>query len=228
MIRFLALFCGVLIVANVALFLWPSAAHMAPHIHAPRADINAHFVRLNKEVEEKYQAKKIEQQVAALVTDVYDEDACYRLGPFMHPTNFDLAEAVLFNANVKFKKSTRESKSSEVYRVYIGPFQSKAEADDAKVELKRKNVLDHFLRREKPGRFIVSLGIYTTSGSANNAILLFDGKLDNVKVQQEMVVLPSTSWFHFKSLTDDGLQRQLSRMDWGEQSAKIGKFDCLD
>lgn len=228
MIRALVMTFGVLVLANVVLFLWPSAAQNAGHIHSPRADINAHFVRLNKDVEEKHQAREVEQQAVSLAAESHDQDTCYRLGPFMHSVNFDLAEAVLFNADIEFTKSTREPKSSEVFRVFIGPFATKAEADDARVELKRKNVLDHFVRREVAGRFIVSLGIYTANESANNAMTSFDGTLEGVKIQQEVIVLPSASWLHFKSLSDDSLQSQLSRMDWGELSAKMGKFDCQD
>ena len=182
---------------------------------------------MNKEIEEKYlnlePALSDENEFRLMANS---DARGYRLGPFMHRSNYELAPAVLFNANVEYQKSTREARQSNVYRIYLGPFDSQAEALDKRTDLRRENILDHFVRKQEDGRHIVSLGIYTTQEAAMNALSLFDGKLDSVKMAQEDLLLPNSFWLHFAIREDDPLQQQLSLMDWGEQSAKLGKYQC--
>ena len=225
--RFLLISCGLLILANTALLFLPDAASSAPHIYAPREDLNPHFIRLNKEIEEKYLVAEPASGDDSEFRIAANEGAgCFRLGPFMHRANYELAQAVLFNADIEYQKSTREAKQSNVFRVYLGPFESQALALDKRTELKRLNILDHFIRKDSEGAFIVSLGIYTTQSSADNAVALFDGKLDKVKLKQEDLVLPNSYWLHFAIAQGDQVRGQLSLMDWGEQSTKLGKYQC--
>ena len=231
--RYLSYIFAVLILANIAAFLWPDSANYAPHVHAAKEEINPHFVRLNKEIEEKFYSQSvvdIEPSDATgsglLIAAASNSAACYRIGPFMHKENYELAEAVLFNAGVKYRKSKRPSKSSNVYRVFLGPYDSRAGVADARVELKRKKVLDHFVRKQNDEQFIISLGIYSTEESADTAIRLFDGKLEGVQKQSEVVVLPDSYWLHFSMDEEERIRDQLSGMDWGEQSAKMGLHPC--
>jgi len=233
MIRSMCMLCGFLIVANVAAYYWPDKANYAPHIYNPKVDINPHFVRLNKEIEDKFYSQPAtsfeilgDDLLFNDLVDLSTDSNCYRVGPFMHQANFELAQAVLFNASVDFKKSKRASKESNVFRVYIGPYANQAEVADARVELRRSKVLDHFVRKEGEDNYIISLGIYTTKESADDAVVLFDGSLDEVKLKSEVVVLPDSFWLHFSVGDDDRVRQQLSRIDWGEQSAKMGKFQC--
>jgi len=228
MMKSLMVICGVLLIINVAISLWPHQSRTAPQIHAPKQDINPHFIRLNKEIEERFLDSKPDQiidgQLDSLVAN--EQGGCYRLGPFMHSANYELAQAVLFNANVDYQKSTRTATESSMYRVYLGPYSTLAEATDAKAELKRSNVLDHFVRKEDEGVYMISLGIYTTEKSALGAINLFENQLDSVKMKQELVVLPDSYWLHFAIDDQNELKLQLARMDWGELSAKLGRYPC--
>jgi hypothetical protein len=226
--RFFASLCGLLLIANIALFLWPQDARTAPQIHSQKQDVNPHFVRLNKEIEERYLDAKpmpIGSEEEGLLAES-GEGGCYRLGPFMHKANYELAQAVLFNADVDYRKSTRASTESSMYRVYLGPYDSQAKATDVRTELKRSNVLDHFVRKEGDSQYIVSLGIYTTEGTALNAVGLLKSQLETIKLKQEVVVLPNSYWLHFDVEDQPQLKLQLARMDWGELSAKLGKYQC--
>lgn len=226
--RILLGFCAVLLIANVAVFFWPVSNGVAPHVYAERADVNPHFLSLNKEVESKFYRT---DSVQGLNTNGVEQalginESCYRLGPFMFQSNYDLAQAVLFNAQLEFQKSTREAQDSLVYRVYLGPFETQAEVDDVRVDLKRNNVLDHFVRQSDDESYMISLGIYTTQETANKAVTLFDGTLEGVKLQQEQLLLPESYWLHFV-LDDDGpIRQQLSAMEWGELAVKLGKYEC--
>lgn len=233
MIRSLCMLCGLLMVANMAAYYWPDKANYAPHIYTAQIDVNPHFVRLNKEIEDKFYSQPATSVEVVDDGILFAEGAelpadanCYRVGPFLHQANYELAQAVLFNAALEFKKSKRASKESNVFRVYLGPYINQAEVADARVELKRSKVLDHFVRKEGEGDYMISLGIYTTKGSADDAVALFDGTLDKVKLKSEVVILPDSYWLHFSVDDDDRVRQQLSRIDWGEQSAKMGKFQC--
>ena len=222
-------FCGLLIIANTALMFWPTSASRAAHIHGQRSEVNPHFIRLNKEIEDRFNGSEIPIGGEGDLNIVEQNGAqCYRLGPFMHRSNYELAEAVLFNANIDYRRSKRESRRSEVYRIYLGPFPTQAEALDKRTELRSRNILDHFVRKQENGDFIVSLGIYTTQESADNAVKLFDGALETVKMSQEDLVLPDSYWLHFAIGDDDPLKQQLKLMDWGEQSAKFGNYRCQE
>jgi len=243
MIRFLLYFAALLILLNAAILMWPDKINYAPHVYAAKDDLNPHFVRLNKEIEERFYSRPIEE-----ITDIPDDlgvelivgnsgeekgvdpergvESCYRIGPFMHQANYELAQAVLFNADVDYKKSKRASKASNVFRIYLGPYQGQPDVDRMRIELRQKKILDHFVRRQDDGTLMISLGIYSTEETAGTALRLFREKLSAVNQRSENVILPDSYWLHFDSAGDDQMLRQLSVMDWGEPSAKMGLFRC--
>lgn len=233
MIRALIYTSAFLLIANVVVALWPDQANYAPHIYSEKPELNPHFLRLNKEIEDRFYAQPALAQELPDVDqqDFFDTEQfvanCYRVGPFMHRSNYELAQAVLLNASVEYQKSKRVSKESNVYRVYLGPYASAAEVADVRVDLKRAKILDHFVRKESDSVYIVSLGIYTTKETAMSAVQLFDGKLSDVRMKDEQVILPDSYWLHFSVEDDDRIKSQLAQMDWGEQSAIMGKHQCL-
>lgn len=247
--RALLICLAVLCLANVGVLLWPHAANTAKHIHSSRSDVSPHFIRLNKEIEEKYlnappslsapnganensAAGALPQQNSTEPTELaagqvaLNSSGCYRLGPFLYSANYELAQAVLFNADVVYQKSTRTAQQSDVFRVYLGPFSSQAEAQDRRVQLRQDNILDHFVSQEDNNTFVVSLGIFTTEESARNAVVLYSDKIESVKMKAEALVLPNSYWLHFSIDEEDKLKQELAVMDWGERSAKIGKHPC--
>jgi hypothetical protein len=133
---------------------------------------------------------------------------------------------VLFNVDVDYKKSKRVSKASNVFRIYLGPFATQAEANDARVDLTRKNVLDHFVRNIDDGTLMISLGIYSTPESAAAALRLFNETVGDVSQRSENVVLPDSYWLYFGVDGDQRMLNQLTVMDWGEPSARMGLFNC--
>lgn len=233
MIRMFVYVCAFLVLANVVAYYWPDNANRALHVYSPQDDFNPHFLRLNKEIEDKYYSQPalthsipISSSNTQAQLAMNGSSNCYRIGPFMHRPNYELAEAVLLNANVKYQKSKRASKESNVFRVYLGPYTNAAEVADVRTSLKRAKVLDHFVRKEAEASYIISLGIYTTRDSAMSAVSLFDGKLDNVKLKDEVVILPDSYWLYFSVENNEEIKTQLAQMDWGEQSAKMGKYQC--
>jgi len=247
--KFLTYLIGLLIIANVVVYFWPDRLNSGERLYAAKADVKPHFLRLNKEIEDKYYAK---QKADKLIADsafsssspgdalasartkpvrssstAADGSDCYRLGPFLHAANYELAQAVLLNADIDYKKTKRIAKESDVYRVYLGPFPDPAVLVDTRKELNRKKIFDHFVRKEPTGELIISLGIYSSKDKATGAVELFNGRLDKVKQRNETITLPDSYWLHFLMSEDTTLRAELTQTDWGEKSAKIGRFRCL-
>lgn len=243
MTRFLLYSIAALVLLNVTAVLWPNKTASAAHVYAAREDVNPHFVRLNSEIEGRFYSQPMETisdnsssgslsrskapEVSLAGSDLFAAaTACYRIGPFVHQANYELAQAVLFNADVDYKKSKRASKASNVFRIYLGPFETQSEVDGARIELNQQKILDHFVRKQDDGSMMISLGIYSTPESAAAAVRLFSDKLSDVQQRSENVVLPDSYWLHFGIGIDDRMLAQLNLMDWGEPSAQMGLFNC--
>jgi len=230
--RLLSVICLLLVLLNVSVFLWPDKANFAPHAYAEKKDINPNYLRLNKEIEDKFYSRTAapikesfaanNTQVAAIIKDAN----CFRVGPFLHQENYELAQAVLYNADVTYKKAKRERQESNVFRVFLGPFTTPEQATDVRTDLKRKKVLDHFVRKKDDGSYIVSLGIYTSQESVLDAVRLFEESLGEVKYEDELVLLPESYWLYFNLGEQNPIRQQLLQLDWGERAAKMGKFEC--
>ena len=242
---------GILIIANVVVYFWPDELNTGAKLYATKADVKPHFLRLNKEIEDKfYERQKIDKIVTestftppissdAITANLLQEAAsqegaqvglvgdCYRLGPFLHAANYELAQAVLLSEDLDFKKTKRVSKESDVYRVYLGPFSDPAVAIDTRTELNSKKIFDHFMRKEPDGNLIVSLGIYSNLEKAAEAVELFSSSLASVRQRSENITLPDSFWLHFTLPSEDPLRAKLERTDWGESSTKVGRFQCV-
>jgi len=229
--KFLTIVCLLLVLLNVTAFLWPDNSNYAPNVQPQKQDVNAQYLRLNKEIEDDYY-KRLDSQnteisgVELAAEELLPESSCYRVGPFIDDVNFDQAQVVLSDAEVEFETSLRESKESNVFRVYLGPYESQAEAVDARNDLREKEILDHFIRENSEGQPIVSLGIYTTQETLDEALALFSDSLIDVKFDEELVLLPESSWLHFELEEQNQNREELLQVDWGEPAAKMGKFAC--
>ena len=245
--RLITYLLGLLIIANVAVYFWPDTLNSGAKLYAAKADIKPHFLRLNKEIEDKYYGnQKVEKLVSEstftppiseneIILSTIDEESltatdngdCYRLGPFLHAANYELAQAVLLNADIDYKKTKRVAKESNVYRVYLGPFSERAVLIDARTKLNNKKIFDHFVRQEPDDTLIISLGIYSSRDKAAGAVELFSDSLDKVNQRNETITLPDSYWLHFVLAPDDSARAELQRTDWGETSAKVGRFQCV-
>jgi hypothetical protein len=226
---------GLLVIVNVAVFLWPTKSSEPAHVHPRKVDVSAGLIRLNKEIETQYRDEQRDKAEAALSgadgvaardSVLSSEVQCYRLGPFSLKSNYEIAQATLLNAGLQVKSSIRAVSRTEVYRVYIGPFADRAQAIDARRSLSNKGVLDHFIRNELDGSTTVSLGIFSTEGSAMAGLEGLSARVDGVKFREEVVTLPESYWLYFALAENTGVREDLDLVDWGEVGAQIGSFEC--
>ena len=241
--RFLSYLFGVLVLVNLVVLAWPQQNTSAPHLSVIQEEVNPHFIRLNKEIETRFYSQSsqtIEVDDSEAVNDVklvteYVESpsdaahssACYRVGPFAHRANYELAQAVLYNAKIEYRKSRRKSHESNVTRLYMGPYDGKDEVDEVRLKLREAGILDHFVRKQG-ALYIISLGIYSSDDSSAAALKLFQDKISPIQQRKETVVLPESYWLHFSLNEEQSGNRQFDAMDWGEPSAKMGLHECLN
>ncbi len=152
---------------------------------------------------------------------------CYRVGPFLHSSRLSLAKAQLNNMGVFYTVEKRESTPAEVFRVYVGPFDSDARGRSARQELTELGIYDHFQKQDEDGRYIVSLGIYSRRTTADNSRERFESRNLNAKVRPEKTVLPDSYWLSLlgRELVDLPVE-VLQNVDWGEYSAQFGSYEC--
>ena len=224
---------GLLVIVNIAVFLWPTNNSEPAHVHPHKVDVNASLLRLNKEVEEQYrdeQRAKAEAALSGASTEsdlaLSSEQKCYRLGPFSLKSNYEIAQATLLNAGLDVSSSIRAVSRTEVYRVYIGPFTDRAQAIDGRSSLNNKGVLDHFIRNEPNGDTIVSLGIFSTEAAAMAGLEGLSARVDGAKLREEVVTLPESYWLYFALAENTAVLEDLELIDWGEVGAQIGLFAC--
>ena len=122
--RFVLFVCAALLLGNFILFMWPGSISNTSQVFPQRADYNAHFLSLNKELEEKYFEKErvVVPQLDELSEVKVTYLSCYRLGPFMDKANYQAARTVLLGEEVEYTESTRASQNTQVYRVYLGGY----------------------------------------------------------------------------------------------------------
>ena len=223
---------GVLVMANLLVLWWPAQGGGADSAYQRQQEVNPRYVRLNKEIEDRHSQQQVKAQHRQLnnthpqQANTQASIACYRLGPFLEAENFESAQTKLLDAKVSHTKSTRQSQESNVWRVYIGPYSSFASATDARTKLRSINIADHFVRKEAEGRFVVSLGIYTSQDTANKGVALLQDKVQQVKLKQERLVLPKNYWLYFALSQNSPKLKKLNLIDWREPAAKVGLFDC--
>lgn len=215
---------GLVVLMNAVVFMWPKELDTgSSNTYPPRVDVNGHLIRLNKEIEARQLERASAKEEAA---NRFGNQQCYRLGPFSSTTNFEIAKATLTNAGVEYVESRRASQRSEVYRVFVGPFASKAEAADARTQLSNKGILDHFVREDGPNQLIVSLGIFTSLESANLGLAQLSEKVTNVTLRDELVTLPQTDWLYFSLENKPEFLVSARSIDWGEPGALLGRYTC--
>jgi len=119
--KFLLIVFFILVLLNVTTYLWPNKSNHAPHLQTQKTDLNANFIRLNKEIESDYYDRLNNRDHAFYGLDasknrVSVEQSCYRLGPFVEDDNFEQAKVLLGEDEIEFTSERRQSKESNVFR----------------------------------------------------------------------------------------------------------------
>jgi cell division septation protein DedD len=153
---------------------------------------------------------------------------CYRIGPFLREARLESAKTRLSDElQVESDVLTREPIDVVATRVYIGPFADAAIAKNERIKLTEQGIADHFTKREDSG-YVVSLGIYSNTDSAQKLQVRFQNAGVNAKTRTESTRLPKSYWIQARKAFDSQDLFVLSRFSWGESSVSLSKNDCTD
>jgi len=221
---------GLLILGNLVAFMLPADVEKVNRGFSSKAELSPEKIILLQSVGDSSQSDLAESGVdqgSSSVVIVNIDGKCYRIGPFLHASRLSLAKAQLNNIDVMYTVDKRESAAAEVFRVYVGPYAESSLARASRQLLNSKDIFDHFQRKESDGSYIISLGIYSRSVSAQASKERFEEKGLNVRIRPEKTVLPDSYWLNLLAKESQSLPYDvLKKIDWGEYSAQFGSYQC--
>lgn len=222
---------GLLILGNLVAFMLPADVEKGNRSFSSKKEMSPSKIvllhsALSNSERESLLGSGVESESNVLVSKNVD-GKCYRIGPFLHASRLSLAKAQLNNINVRYTIDKRVSAAAEVFRVYVGPFDSEDLARESRQKLNESEVFDHFQRKESDGLYIISLGIYSRGVSAQASKERFEAKGLSARIRPEKTVLPDSFWLNLLSKNSQGLPYGvLKKIDWGEYSAQFGSYSC--
>ena len=228
---------GLLVVANIVIFLMPHKEQHVAHVYEEQDNLNTDLVSLLNEEGQPIPEDKLQEveddpnqppsAIRPKKAKSQKEAVCYRVGPFLQPTDVNLAQAMLDNVGVKYSQSKRESRRASVYRVYLGAWFDRKQLQAAKQLLLQNKVRDHFEKKQKDGSWIISLGIYLNQVSAKSEMKRFRQKGLSANIRNEQQLLPTNYWLNLDiNDKNTSLIKDLSTMDWGSYTAKLVVTSC--
>ena len=85
------------------------------------------------------------------------------------------------------------------YRVFQGPFSSSGMARARRDSLTRKGIKEHFARKNSGGKYIVSLGVFSTRDKADRLVAALGKKGENAKIRTEKITGQSVVEYRVKT-----------------------------
>lgn len=199
---------AVLVLANVAFFLWGTGfkpSSLPPPKPAHPA-IEAEKIRLLTEPGVIVEPRVAKTESLTAITPQNTAQSCFSVGPFDDAAAFTAAGVRLQELGLSYLERMQEDREPGGFRVFIEPFANLKAAEARRRELTRLGVKDHALISE-PGRPIgISLGIFSVADNAQNYIRALAKK----KVKAKMETLTRTrnsQWLDTYPLDEIAAQR---------------------
>lgn len=233
--RLILFIAGVFILGNLIVYLVPKSTLQSNQRFAQKAEVASDKINI---VMQRLEVEPIKQRVieptqknrtndaGAPANSVVKNKKCYRVGPFLHASRLTLAKTRLNNLGMLYDVEKRPSNTAEVFRVYLGPYVTSANASAVRQKLSEKGIFDHFQRKEQAGQHIVSLGIYSRSVSAQSSLERFIEMDIDARMRPERTVLPNSFWLNISSAVEEFSPESLRKINWGEHSAQFGAYKC--
>jgi len=237
--RIFIILIGVFILANIVLFLLPTEAELNNLKYTSKPLINESDIRLVSDLSQQKSALEVDESALEVEQGGAENNSadsqsqnkdlnnmCYRIGPFLRESRMQSAGKILESEmNITYDVVVRESVDVPATRVFLGQFSSKAEAMQAREELTKSGISDHFHKKEQ-GAYIVSLGIYSNESSAREQVSRFRALNIDAKQKTKLTSLPKSYWLEVKTdyISDDF--SRLRSFSWGESSVSLSKRSC--
>ena len=208
---------GVLLLLNVALFLW-ATGHQADSVDGGpefRQSVNPSGMRLISEIE------------PPAAPDAGSQAGCYRVGPFYNQNAVALATQKLDILKLTFRQRTVKERELRAYRVYLGPYSTESAIETQRNLLRAGGISDHYVKRESEGTSLISLGLFSQKSGADAFARELEKKRINTRLRTEDRVLGPTFWLELDDREGNRAARsELEQASWGDPRAKLRPLPC--
>jgi hypothetical protein len=151
---------------------------------------------------------------------------CHRLGPVVDGAHATALERTLGAQGLAFTKREEAAREVTVYRVYLPPLRSRAEAERWRRELTQLGFRDHALIQDEGLENAVSLGLFTIETNARNHLKRLADK--GVKAElQALQQMRSVYWFELAPAgSTPAFVARLQAMLEGVAGAHVDEIPC--
>jgi len=207
---------GLLLLANVALFLWATGHDPARSRGASAYPVvNPEAMRLLSEVGQGPDKGSP------------DSGRCARIGPFVDSAVMSVAAQKLDALSLGYTRRTVKAREIRAYRVYLGPFQSRSAMQAQSSLLDAAGVDDYYPKSEENGARIISLGLFSQRDGARVLRQRMVSRDIPAKLRTEDRVLGSNFWLEIDNPeVAREIPDELSQARWGEKGARVRRYDC--
>ncbi|MDD9823177.1 MAG: SPOR domain-containing protein, partial [Gammaproteobacteria bacterium] len=210
---------GALVAANVVLYLWAAGGSAPPGAPAPVAvaDVNADAMRLVHEIPPAAESDAADAADAAVASadsagaatvpqgginiqpSGLDSQpaarSCHRIGPFKGGDAWDAAERWMRAQGFDYRAVRSARRATQVVRVYLGPFDSRAAAAPTLAWL-QESELEHFVEADSAGRkTVISLGYFTQAALAEKYIAHLRARNIAARARRDYRDIGPHDWF---------------------------------
>jgi len=151
--------------------------------------------------------------------------SCHRIGPFKGRQNWAAAAAWMRAQGVDYQAIRSARRTTQVVRVYRGPFATRAAAVAAVAALEAAG-LEHFVEADATGAVTISLGYFTQAALAEKYLAHLRARDIDAQSRRAYRDLGPHDWF--EATVDAAGRAALAARDWAEASAVVVEVDCRD
>ncbi len=208
-----------LVLLNVALLLWATGHKgLSASDATARQTINPEAMKLVAEIAPSRQLVEV-SQTASL---------CFRVGPFLTADQMDQAGDTLRGLSVPFETRTVPAREIRAYRVFLGPFSSSSAVEVQRQLLRTSGVTDHYVKREKEGQNVISLGLFSRKAGAEEVVRTMQEKNIQAQVRSEDRRLVTTYWLELRDgRANQAAVAELKQAQWADERAKLRQYPCV-
>lgn len=223
---------GLLVLANVAVFMWASwyKDPTAGNVTRPaRAPINADKIRLLSEMGAGMRPQKVTptaKKTMAVKHTVRAAKAqqCIEIGPFTSAQSVQQAGARLKNRFVDYTQRVESKKVIGGYRVTLNSFTSFAAAKRRSIDLSRLGIADQSIVQVAENEYSISLGVYRNKANALSRI----DTLAETGIHAKLEPIQQNTKLYWLRLPGYAQVPQIVRqLDWGTTAVHTQLSACL-
>ena len=219
-VRALRWLFAILILGNIALFMWASWYRISPleEGRAPLPPVNADRMALLTTPGLILRPRPVENKTppaasAAAPPSTEKRHACVSLGPFETSELAEQAGKRLAEAKLDYARREGADRIESSYWIYLPPLANRKAADAQREELARLGISDHYIMQEPGMENIISLGLFSQIDNARHRLEELAAKGIHAK-QETRYRARTLYWLDIPTDLPDDLMTQLKKMNW--------------